>query len=253
MSKLLVEWLDLWKVFDVVGIVWWFGGGWPGVRGPSLAGGTTQTKMMASWVGYVDPRDMIYWYTHPGENSHVEGPKLMKVCSRWCSSEYKWGLCQTPEIYLKKTWKRTSFRTGENSETKKPSPKCFDPCDDPSPINSWIDKTCRTDTTNSWVISRFNKITWKQKNTRTGGDSSCDLFIPDRWWSRFQPFKRSRELTIPKRSPAELPGTDTSKTEIISPSRQVRSQKYTSWNHHLYSLGMSSKTQDTQKYVFFSS
>ena len=38
------------------------------------------------------------------------------------------------------------------------------------------------------------------------GDSSRDLFIPDRWRSRFHPLKGSRELTIPKRSRLESPG-----------------------------------------------
>ena len=37
------------------------------------------------------------------------------------------------------------------------------------------------------------------------GDSSRDLFIPKRWRS-LNHWKGSRELTIPKRSPAELPG-----------------------------------------------
>ena len=43
------------------------------------------------------------------------------------------------------------------------------------------------------------------------GDSIRDLFIPKRWMldvgGHQQPLKGSRKLTIPKRSPAELPGT----------------------------------------------
>ena len=37
-------------------------------------------------------------------------------------------------------------------------------------------------------------------------DSIRDPFIPKRGRSRFTTFDRSRELAIPKRSPAELPG-----------------------------------------------
>ena len=43
-------------------------------------------------------------------------------------------------------------------------------------------------------------------NQNSPGDSSLDLLIPVRWRSRFSIDFGSRELTIPKRSPAELPG-----------------------------------------------
>ena len=39
------------------------------------------------------------------------------------------------------------------------------------------------------------------------GNSNRDFFIPDRWRSRFAFDFGSRELAIPKRSPAELPGS----------------------------------------------
>ena len=55
-------------------VVWW----WLTRGSDVLPGGTTQTKMMASRVGYVDPKYMILIHT-PWGNSHVEGPK-MKVC-----------------------------------------------------------------------------------------------------------------------------------------------------------------------------
>ena len=77
MSKLLVEWLDLWKVFDGRRnrlVVWW----WLTRGSDVLPGGTTQTKMMASRVGYVDPRDMIHWYTHPENPMKIHMLKAQK-------------------------------------------------------------------------------------------------------------------------------------------------------------------------------
>ena len=61
-------------------------------------------------------------------------------------------------------------------------------------------KICRA-WADEWI--RFEKSLWKW-NCEHPCDSSPDLFIPVRWRSRFA-FPKGH-LTIPKRSPAELPG-----------------------------------------------
>ena len=63
----------------------------------------------------------------------------------------------------------------------------------------------------------------KKLKNKTPGDSSGDLFIPDRWVSHEQPLEfGSRELTIPKRPRIESAGADFStigKTPKLHPNK----------------------------------